>query len=452
MSSHPESNIGPHVHFEEMTTPTQSHSQHSEPVVHSSSSNHGPSPQRFTNPFSDTESDWGPDNSITNNPAPTLYQSQLPVNGSVTLNPGRSFRASQTLPRDRYHWSSYQHPYDIEPPSSVYDIANFGPTPSQQDPGSTRFTPRYSTNDPLDIPPPPMPRRYRGGFANMLELWRLYWQQAPDQSESVIPRYTPLDNNHSTARPGLVHSQSSFGYDPDDPKLTGTKKMSQDDPEDAESQCRQEMSIQYMSYRQRRKEAQKIKIQFNVTCDFRLLSWTSLLRSLRLSAILSRQKFLMRLARCLMEFGAPSHRIESQLVAAARILEVDAEFIHLPNLIIVCFGDPETKTSETHFLRCNGRLALGNLHKVHQIYRRVVHDEMSARKATEELLHISKSKPIYGLWTRCCIAFWLSAIICPLSFGGSLLDMFVAGFGAFLLSALQLTLVTKSTLYANVFE
>ena len=169
-------------------------------------------------------------------------------------------------------------------------------------------------------------------------------------------------------------------------------------------------------------------------------------------AILSRQKFLMRLARCLMEFGAPSHRIESQLVAAARILEVDAEFIHLPNLIIVCFGDPETKTSETHFLRCSGRLALGNLHKVHQIYRRVVHDEMSARKATEELLQISKSKPIYGLWTRCFIAFWLSAIICPLSFGGSLLDMFVAGFGAFLLSALQLTVVTKSTLYANVFE
>ncbi|KAH9077334.1 hypothetical protein EDB83DRAFT_2217931 [Lactarius deliciosus] len=265
----------------------------------------------------------------------------------------------------------------------------------------------------------------------MLELWRLYWQQAPDQSEFVIPHYTPLDDR---SRPGLVHSQSSFGYDPDDPKLTGTKKVSQDDPEDAESRCRQEMNLQYMTYRQRRKEAQKIKIQFNVT------------------SILSRQKFLMKLARCLMEFGAPSHRIESQLVAAARILEVDAEFIHLPNLIIVCFGDPETKTSETHFLRCSGRLALGNLHKVHRIYRRVVHDEMSARQATEELQELSKSRPIYGLWTRCFIAFWLSAIICPLSFGGSFLDMFVAGFGAFLLSALQLTVVTKNTLYANVFE
>ncbi len=112
----------------------------------------------------------------------------------------------------------------------------------------------------------------------------------------------------------------------------------------------------------------------------------------------------MKLAHCLMAFGAPSHRIESQLVAAARILEVDAEFIHLPNLIIVCFGDPETKTSETHFLRCSG------------------------------------------------LAFWLSALICPLAFGGSFLDMFVAGSGAFVLSTLQLTVVMKSALYANVFE
>jgi hypothetical protein len=104
----------------------------------------------------------------------------------------------------------------------------------------------------------------------MLELWRVYWQQAPEQSEFVIPGDTLFGNVHS--RPRLVRSSSSFGYDPDDPKLTGLKKISQEDPEDAESQCRQQMNLQYMSYRQRRKEAQKIKIQFNVTCNFLFLS------------------------------------------------------------------------------------------------------------------------------------------------------------------------------------
>jgi uncharacterized membrane protein YjjP (DUF1212 family) len=170
------------------------------------------------------------------------------------------------------------------------------------------------------------------------------------------------------------------------------------------------------------------------------------------SAMLNRRKFVVKLARALMTFGAPSHRIESQLVAAARILEIDAEFIHLPNIILVCFGDPETKTSETHFIKCGGRLALGALHEVHQIYRNVVHDEISAKRATALLDEILEAPPIYGTWTRCIIAFFLSVLICPLAFGGSSIDMWIAGAGAFVLCALQLTVVTKSALYANVFE
>jgi uncharacterized membrane protein YjjP (DUF1212 family) len=160
----------------------------------------------------------------------------------------------------------------------------------------------------------------------------------------------------------------------------------------------------------------------------------------------------MKLARSLMTFGAPSHRIESQLVAAARILEVDAEFIHLPNTFLLSFADPETCTSETHFIKCSGRLALGNLKMVHHIYRQVVHDEISAKRATDSLDALLNSKPIYPVWARCAIAFCLSALICPLAFGGSIIDMFIAGFGALVLSSLQLTIVVKSQLYANVFE
>jgi hypothetical protein len=450
---------GPRVHFINDGTRFRHHAT----AVARSSDESASVQQRFTNPFSDAESE--PDKSMSD-PALdgiTLYRTQLPLNGSGTLE-GNHPEINQPT-RDRYLWSSHQHPYEIEPPSRVFNDPTFGPRfVSSLDPrddivGRGRLSSRYSIQDPIDVSLPPMPRRFRGGFANMLELWRVYWQQAPEQSEFVIPGDTLFGNVHS--RPWLVRSSSSFGYDPDDPKLTGLKKISQEDPDDAESQCRQQMNLQYMSYRQRRKEAQKIKIQFNVTCTFLFLFVTPILTSshptifpvpLIGSAILNRQQFIMKLARCLMAFGAPSHRIESQLVAAARILEVDAEFIHLPNLIIVCFGDPETKTSETHFLRCSGRLVLGSLHRVHRIYRRVVHDEMSARKATEELLRILEGAPIYGLWTRCFIAFWLSALICPLAFGGSLLDMFVAGSGAFMLSALQLTVVMKSSLYANVFE
>jgi uncharacterized membrane protein YjjP (DUF1212 family) len=61
-----------------------------------------------------------------------------------------------------------------------------------------------------------------------------------------------------------------------------------------------------------------------------------------------------------MTFGAPSHRIESQLVAAARILEVNAKFVRLPNTFLLSFADLETCTSKTRFIKSSGRLALSN--------------------------------------------------------------------------------------------
>jgi uncharacterized membrane protein YjjP (DUF1212 family) len=153
-----------------------------------------------------------------------------------------------------------------------------------------------------------------------------------------------------------------------------------------------------------------------------------------------------------MTFGAPSHRIEPQLSAAARILEVTAEFVHLPGLIICAFGDEEFGTTDTQFVKARTRLALGALHKVHITYRQVVHDEISAKEASENLNRLLASPPLYGTWIRCGISFIMSALICALAFGGSFMDMWFAGLGALALSSLQLTVVSKGTLLTNVFE
>jgi uncharacterized membrane protein YjjP (DUF1212 family) len=168
--------------------------------------------------------------------------------------------------------------------------------------------------------------------------------------------------------------------------------------------------------------------------------------------MIDRQNFLIKLAKALMTFGAPSHRIESQLIACSRILEVEAEFIHLPSVIICSFGDQDLGCSDTHFIRCGGRLALGSLHKVHTVYRAVVHDEISAKEATRRLEELLTAPPLYSNMSRCCLAACLSALICPLAFGGSFADMWIAGIGAFVLASLQLNVASKSALYANVFE
>lgn len=153
-----------------------------------------------------------------------------------------------------------------------------------------------------------------------------------------------------------------------------------------------------------------------------------------------------------MTYGAPSHRIESQLVAAARVLEVDASFVHLPSIIIASFGDPASHQSETHFVKSGGGLDLGKLHATHAIYRKVVHDEIGAKDGTLELVKLMRQKPIYGLRIRCVLALLCSAIICPIGFGGSFADMWIAGAAGLCLCWLQLHAASKSALYSNVFE
>lgn len=60
--------------------------------------------------------------------------------------------------------------------------------------------------------------------------------------------------------------------------------------------------------------------------------------------ILLRQDFILKLAKALMTFGAPSHRIESQLSSVASVLDVDAQFVHLPSVVIASFGDHDVRS------------------------------------------------------------------------------------------------------------
>ena len=168
--------------------------------------------------------------------------------------------------------------------------------------------------------------------------------------------------------------------------------------------------------------------------------------------IVQRQDFILRLAKALMSFGAPSHRIEAQLVSVSHTLEIDAEFVYMPSIIISSFGDYEKKTSETHFVKAGGRLSLGKLHNVHDVYRSVVRGHMDAEEGCMHLSQLLRSPPLYGIPLRCLFAFLCCASICPMAFGGSLADGFISGLGGALLCYLQLVVAHKNAMYADVFE
>lgn len=103
-------------------------------------------------------------------------------------------------------------------------------------------------------------------------------------------------------------------------------------------------------------------------------------------------------------------------------------------------------------MRATGKVALTNLHKVHDIYRDVLHDRMSAGDGTEQLRELLRAAPIYPLQVRCVLAFGSAFHLCAISFGGSYFDMAISGFCACLLQYLGLNAANKSSMYANVYE
>ncbi|KIY70181.1 DUF1212-domain-containing protein [Cylindrobasidium torrendii FP15055 ss-10] len=165
-----------------------------------------------------------------------------------------------------------------------------------------------------------------------------------------------------------------------------------------------------------------------------------------------RRKFLLKLSKALMSYGAPSHRIGSMLKSASDILGAQADFVHLPNIIIVSIRDSENSRTRTYFVRASGKIALTKLHQVHGIYRDVLHDKMTAEAGTDALRKILRSPPTYPLSFRCGLAFFSSSLICVIAFGGSIVDMWLAGLCASVLQYLGLSAANKSAMYANVYE
>ncbi|KAH8922489.1 DUF1212-domain-containing protein [Atractiella rhizophila] len=153
-----------------------------------------------------------------------------------------------------------------------------------------------------------------------------------------------------------------------------------------------------------------------------------------------------------MTFGSPSHRLEAQLNATAKVLEIDAQFVHIPGVVVASFGDQETHTSETHFVKGSGGLVLGSLHHTHDVYRMVVHDEISVENGTAALNRLLKAKPTYPLWLRVVFATVITGVICPMGFGGSVLDAAISAIFGAMFGFLQLRVAATNPLYANIFE
>jgi len=165
-----------------------------------------------------------------------------------------------------------------------------------------------------------------------------------------------------------------------------------------------------------------------------------------------RKRYLLKLCRALMQYGAPTHRLEEYMRMSARALEIEAQFLYIPGSMIISFDDRATHTTEVKLVRVVQGLDLGKLHDVHELYKDVVHDRVSVRDAEESLKTIMQTQlkhtaivliPVFGL---------ASASVGPFAFGARLIDLPVAFLLGCILGVLQMFVVPHSNLYNNVYE
>lgn len=237
-------------------------------------------------------------------PTPVQNPQQPSYSSSSTLHDGgpdgdvgpfaKKFKAkSENEHLDaKYTLTSRQHPHDIPPPQPPYDAQS---VPRLKQPNKVSFAAdtkyrdeknfdteaqtaagRDDEDDFEDVDMDGEPNyceindrdgRRKGIIANLMEFYGVtpgmnglpYSRSRAYEGVGKSEERVPFGRRNSNASDSDTYSE----LDPDDPRVTKVTKRCLDDYEDERRNA-----LRQMDYRQRRKELQRIRIEFNVTCEF----------------------------------------------------------------------------------------------------------------------------------------------------------------------------------------
>ncbi|KAH7134211.1 hypothetical protein EDB81DRAFT_657568 [Dactylonectria macrodidyma] len=174
--------------------------------------------------------------------------------------------------------------------------------------------------------------------------------------------------------------------------------------------------------------------------------------TVHIAGIISRHKYLLKLCRALMLYGAPTHRLEEYMTMSSRVLEIEGQFLYIPGCMIISFDDSTTHTTEVKLVRVLQGIDLGRLRDVHNIYKDVVHDKLGVEEATKRLDEVMTAKNKFSTWFRVFLYGVASVCVAPFAFQGRFIDLPVAFLLGCIVGVLQLVCAPSNELYANVFE
>jgi len=202
------------------------------------------------------------------NTEPHLSTNFIPVNTSVQTQD----------PWKKYSLTSYEHPQDVSPPKYVYGGPDVSPA-SRPGPVQRNFAfpfPNNTEDGQLDAPYVEQSQKRQGLLSSMMDWYsmaRSGTHQIPDSNRVAGGRgsaFSDDERGYSSAVSGMRRGESTFSqasmnsdfFEPDDPRITGMHAKQVDDQEDLEKN-----TLRQMDYKARRKHIQRIRIQFNISCE-----------------------------------------------------------------------------------------------------------------------------------------------------------------------------------------
>lgn len=272
----------------------------------------------------------------------------------------------------------------------------------------------------------PKPSRYHGGILSM--LLKLQEGQSREGSSTTTPNRTPNrtpagsppDSTPSTPRPAHHKSSLSKGYSKGKggalAELIGSSAtLASTSNRDFTEAATAKLKAERPKFRKRHSSSffSSAKAKENEIIK-------------HVASIISRHRYLVKLCRALMLFGAPTHRLESYMMSSARVLKIEAQFLYLPGCMIISFDDSDTHTTEVRIVREPAGVDLGRLHDVHDIYKHVVHDVISVDEAMTNLTDVMSKKDKYSKWVRIAVYGFAAATVAPFGFGGRWVDLPIA--------------------------
>lgn len=194
---------------------------------------------------------------------------------------------------EKYALASHRHPHDIPPPQPAYDPKSV-PRPRHPNKVSFAAETKYRDGDNFDTEAQASTKRdhegeledvdidsepnycemndrdgrSKGIVANLMELYGIPpgtngLPYSRSQAYEAVGKSGSRPRSNSDASDSDTYSEV---LDPDDPRVTNITKRCLDDYEDERRNA-----LRQMDYRQRRKEQQKIRIEFNISCEFHRL-------------------------------------------------------------------------------------------------------------------------------------------------------------------------------------